>query len=119
MRYLFNLPPGKIWLKVILMWGAMHKSSLMHGRHKKCLIPSAFSYRGTSGAQQWHQSNKANIAWEDGPLGPGKSDKMLNTTYPGCAPEDGILCLSESGSSSLQGTTTDGMSVNVTKLSLW
>ena len=45
--YLSNLLPGRIWHKLILMWGAMHESRIMCGCHKnawlsKWLIPNIY-----------------------------------------------------------------------------
>ena len=36
--YSFNLPPGWIWHKIILMWGAMHECRLMCSHHKICFF---------------------------------------------------------------------------------
>ena len=46
--YLSNFLPGLIWYKVILLkwWRITLESRLMCGRHKKCLIPSAFPISG-------------------------------------------------------------------------
>ena len=66
--YLSNLPTGRIWLLVILLWRALHKSRHMCSSHKKCLIPLAYSYWSASGAKQWTQPSKADMAWEWGQL---------------------------------------------------
>ena len=93
--YSSSLLPGRIWHRVILMWGVMHKSRLMCSHHKKCLILSAFLYWDASGTKQWTQLCKVDIAWGNGLLGPGYSDKMLNTTHSEHTHKDGILCLAD------------------------
>ena len=52
---LSDLPFDEIWHKVILMHVYMrdtHKSRLMVGHNKKCLISSVFPFRNASGANQ-------------------------------------------------------------------
>ena len=58
----------RIWHKVILSWGAMHKSRLMHVCFKKCFVQLAFSFWSVLGTKQWTQPC----------LGPGN---QLNNTY--------------------------------------
>ena len=86
LKYLSNLQLGRIWYKVILLWGAMHESRLMHCCHKKCLTP----FRGASGSKQRTQPCKVGIDREDGPLEPDELDETFNTTHPKCTCEDGI-----------------------------
>ena len=58
MWYFSNLQSGRIWHKVILMWGAVHKSRQMRGCHKNVWS----RWYPAIGAPQV-SSNEAGIAW--------------------------------------------------------
>ena len=72
--YLSNLPPGRVWHKIIFMWwGVGHKWIETHARpSQKCLIPSAF-HCDASDAKQWTRQCKAGIAWRVWPFGTKRS----------------------------------------------
>ena len=53
-RYIYlNLPAGRIWHKVILMWGAMHEWKVMYVHRKIFFVPLTFLFWDASGAKEW------------------------------------------------------------------
>ena len=59
---LFDFPTTQYVAQGYFIVGATYKSKLMPGDQKKYLIPLAFPFWGTSGAQPWTQPCIAGIA---------------------------------------------------------